>query len=82
MFLGQLQTKILEANGVLNVISITAYNKVGGTYSSNPIQQAISDMKTGQIVLTNNTIYSTQDSMFEIKYPEKDIKVLMRKRTN
>lgn len=82
VFLGQLQTKILEANGVLNVISITAYNKVGGTYSSNPIQQAISDMKTGQIVLTNNTIYSTQDSMFEIKYPEKDIKVLMRKRTN
>lgn len=82
VFLGQLQTKILEANGVLNVISITAYNKVGGTYSSNPIQQAISDMKTGQIVLINNTIHSTQDSMFEIKYPEKDIKVLMRKKTN
>lgn len=82
IFLGQLQTKILEANGVLNVISITAYNKVGGNYSSNPIQQEISDTKTGQIVLTNNTIYSTQDSMFEIKYPEKDIKVLMRKRTN
>ena len=28
----------------------------------------------------NNTIYSTEDSMFEIKYPAKDIKVLLRKK--
>lgn len=80
VFLGQLQTEILKVNGVVNIVSITAYNKVGGQYSSNPIAQPISNTSTGQIIITNNTIYSQQDSMFEIKYPEKDIKVLMRKK--
>jgi len=79
IFLGKLQQQILEANGVINVISIKVFNKVGGQYSSNTIAQAITDTTTGEIKIENNTIYSTQDSMFEIKYPEKDIKVLLRK---
>lgn len=82
VFLGRLQQTILEANGVINVIDIKVYNKVGGQYSSNTIAQAISNTTTGQIQIQNNTIYSTQDSMFEIKYPEKDIKVLLRKSVN
>ena len=79
VFLGKLQQQILEANGVINVISIKVFNKVGGQYSSNTIAQAITDTTTGEIKIENNTIYSTQDSMFEIKYPEKDITVLLRK---
>jgi len=80
IFLGRLQKQILEANGVVNVISIKVYNKVGGQYSNNTIAQTISDRTTGEIEITNNTIYSTQDSMFEIKYVEKDIKVFLRKK--
>lgn len=80
VFLGPLTTKILEANGVINVIDIKVYNKVGGNYSINTISQALLSTVTGQIKLINNTIYSTENSMFEIKYPEKDIKVLLRKR--
>jgi hypothetical protein len=79
VFLGRLQRQILEANGVINVISITVYNKVGGQYSSNAISQEILNTATGEIKIINNTIYATEDSMFEIKYPEKDIKVYMRK---
>lgn len=80
VFIGQLQTQILQVSGVVNIVSIKAFNKVGGNYSNNTIAQGISDKTTGEIVVTNNTIYSLPDSMFEIKYPEKDIKVLMRKR--
>jgi hypothetical protein len=79
IFLGQLQTEILGANGVINVISITAYNKVGGQYSNNTIAQAIADTTTGEIYLINNTVYSVEDSMFEIRYPEKDIRIFLRK---
>jgi hypothetical protein len=79
IFLGPLQRQILQANGVINVISITVYNKVGGQYSNNVISQEIVNPLTGEIQIINNTIYSTEDGMFEIKYPEKDIKVLMRK---
>lgn len=79
VFLGRLQKEILDANGVINVIGIKVFNKVGGQYSTNTIAQPILNTTTGEIKIENNTIYSTQDSMFEIKYPEKDIKVLLRK---
>jgi hypothetical protein len=79
VFLGKLQRQILEANGVINVISIKSYNKVGGQYSNNVISQTIANASTGEISLINNTIYSVKDSMFEIRYPEKDIKVYLRK---
>jgi len=82
MYLGRLQRKILEANGVINVIGIKVYNKVGGQYSKNTISQQILDTSTGEINIINNTIYSEADSMFEIKFPEKDIRVFLRKRTN
>ena len=80
IFLGRLQREILGANGVINVIAIKVFNRVGGQYSNNVVSQAI-DPTTGEITIINNTIYSTADSMFEIKYPEKDIKVFLRKST-
>jgi len=80
IFLGRLQREILTANGVINVISIKVFNRFGGQYSNNVVSQAI-NTTTGEITIINNTIYSTADSMFEIKYPEKDIKVLLRKST-
>ena len=79
VFLGRLQKEILNVNGVVNVISIKVFNKVGGQYSTNTIAQPISNTTTGEISIENNTIYSTRDSMFEIKYPEKDINVILRK---
>jgi len=79
IFLGKLQKEILNANGVINVIGIKVFNKVGDQYSINTVTQSIVNTTTGEIRIENNTIYSTQDSMFEIKYPEKDIKVLLRK---
>jgi hypothetical protein len=81
IFLGRLQTQILAANGVINIVGIKVYNKVGGNYSNNTISQAITDTTTGEITIINNTIHSTEDSMFEIKYPSSDIKVLLRKKT-
>ena len=80
IFLGRLQKEILAANGVVNIVSIKVYNKVGGNYSVNSVSQAITNTSTGEIKIINNTIYSAEDSMFEIKYPEKDIRVFLRKK--
>jgi hypothetical protein len=79
IFLGKLQKEILNVNNVINVINIRVFNKVGEQYSNNSISQSILNKNTGEIKIENNTIYSSRDSMFEIKYPEKDIKVLLRK---
>lgn len=81
IFIGDLQNKILEVNGVINIITIRAYNKIGGQYSTNVISQDILSDVTGEIRLINNTIYSTEDSMFEIRFPGKDIKVNLKKLT-
>ena len=79
IFLARLQQQILAANGVVNVIGIKVFNRVGGNYSNNVVSQEILNIATGEIKIINNTIYSTANSMFEIKYPEKDIVVIMRK---
>lgn len=82
IFMGKLYKKILEANGVVNIISVKVFNKVGGNYSNNTTSQKISNTTTGEVQIVNNTIYSKPDSMFEIKFPEKDIRVILRKKTN
>ena len=81
IFLGRLQREILSANGVINVIDIKVFNRVGGQYSNNVVSQAV-DPTTGEITIINNTIYSTADSMFEIKNPEKDITIFLHKSTS
>ena len=81
IFLGPLYETINNVIGVINILDIAVYNKVGGQYSVNPIPQQVNPV-TGRIVLQNNTIYSTEDGMFEIKYPNKDIKVYLRNKTN
>ena len=82
IMLNNLFNKIMDVEGVNNIIDLKIFNKVGGDYSINPIEQEILNETTGEIKIINNTIYSTQDSMFEIKYPEKDIRVFLKKRVN
>jgi hypothetical protein len=82
IFIGKLNNIVAAISGVNNVIGLKIYNKVGGNYSVNAVSQAISDTSTGEIVIVNNTVYSDPDSMFEIKFPEQDIRVYLRKRTD
>lgn len=80
IFLGNLNKEILSVNGVVNTIDIKVYNKVGANqYSINTISQELVDTSTREILVVNNTLYSDKDSMFEIKYPEKDISVILVK---
>lgn len=83
LFIGDIQVAIASLAGVYNVLEIKVYNKVGGQYSTNSIEQQYVyniDPNIRQIQLVNNTVYSTPDSMFEIKYPERDIRVTIMKK--
>ena len=79
IFLGRLEKEIFNANGVINIISMKVFNKVGNGYSLNTISQEVNNSTEREITIINNSLYSDGDSMFEIKYPEKDIKVLLVK---
>ena len=80
VYLAQLVETINNISGVLNVVDIRVYNKVGGSYySSNQISQAYLDDATRQIDLLGEfKIYGEPNGMFEIKRPEVDIKVRVK----
>ncbi|MCE2744156.1 MAG: hypothetical protein LW701_11430 [Fluviicola sp.] len=83
IYISQITDTLREIPGVINVVDIRAYNMEGGNYSSSLITQAIgprlsvigtSVYKT-EIEFVDNTIFGNSTSMFEIKFPDGDIKV-------
>jgi hypothetical protein len=83
IFLGSLIEKINNISGILNINAFKIYNKVGGNYSINEIEQTYTNSVTREINVDQNILFSSKNSMFEIKYPLKDIRVkLIRKNGN
>jgi hypothetical protein len=80
IYMSSLIEIINNVGGVLNVIDLRAYNKVGeGLYSLNEISQPYLDDETRQIDLTTDfTLFGESTTMFEIKFPNIDIKVRVK----
>lgn len=80
IYLSPLIEVINNVGGVLNVIDLRVYNKVGGNqYSVNEISQPYTDLSTRQIDISQEyTLFGDPVSMFEIKYPNLDIKVRVK----
>lgn len=80
VYLSSLIETINNVGGVLNVIELRVYNKVGGgKYSVNEITQPYIDTATRQIdTLEDYTLFGDPTSMFEVKYPTSDIAVRVK----
>jgi hypothetical protein len=79
VYMSQLIEKINNVGGVLNVIDLRVYNKVGGIYSVNEISQPYVDQSTRQIDVSQEyTLFGDPISMFEIKFPNTDIRVRVK----
>ena len=58
---------------------IKVFNKNGGRYSSNVTSQEITDLGTYEINLTDDfALFAEYDSMFQIRFPETDIRVRVK----
>ena len=86
IYLGKLSKAITDVGGVLNLMDLRIINKVGAGYSSNASVDPVvenSEYTAGSngtefLIDTNETGYmlnSDTDAMFEIKYPDTDIRV-------
>ena len=83
IYLSKITELLLQQPGVVNVVSLQFFNKVGGNYSTDILStnqnltmvqaQIIAQTGEVEIVPVNNKIRSSQTSMFEIKYPESNI---------
>jgi hypothetical protein len=79
IYISPLIETLNNVGGVLNVIQLRLFNKVGGgEYSVNEISQPYLDSTTRQINIEDMTLYGDPISMFEIKYPNKDILIRVR----
>lgn len=90
IFLGDLEKEISKLDGVQNLIALRCYNKVGDGYSdsettqplvgSAPCDTPVEDYSAPSdrridLQASDKMLYSETNSMFEIKYPNKDIYV-------
>ena len=76
IYISQLVEAINNVAGVLNVVDIKIFNRVGGNYSLNATSQSYIDAVTREINLTDDyVLFAEYDTMFEIKFPNSDIKV-------
>jgi hypothetical protein len=88
IFVGDLEKDISKLDGVVNLIELRCYNKVGEGYSNTEITQPLmdddrygSDTKRVDLMETDKVLFSDFRSMFEIKYPDSgDIRVNVKVR--
>ena len=89
IFVGDLKKEISKIDGVANLIDLRVYNETGAGYSSTqtnqelyyggdcnrPQEEIVPGRDRLDLDATDGIIYSDGDTMLEIKYPEKDIRV-------
>ncbi len=78
LFVGNLSKDIGSVSGVENVIDVRVFNKVGGEYSSSEVTQQYKDTVTKEILQSDNTIFMKSNQIFQIRFPNKDIKVRVK----
>lgn len=89
IFLGELNKDIYLIDGVLNIVSLKVYNVVDQTgikYSPTQTSMGYQDetiditasLYRRQINVLNNTLFVNNNQMFEIRYPENDIKIIAK----
>jgi hypothetical protein len=78
LFVGELFKEIGTVAGVVSVVDINAFGKVGGEYSTNEVSVGYVDETTKEIVQSDMTIFMKSNQIFQIRFPNKDIKVRVK----
>jgi hypothetical protein len=78
LFVGELMKEINNVSGVVNVIEIRVFNKIGGEYSSSEVSQSYKDSVSKEILQNDLTIFMKSNQIFQIRFPSKDIKIRIK----
>jgi hypothetical protein len=78
LFVGNLMKEIGNVSGVVNVIDVRVFNKVGGDYSPYEVSQTYRDVVNKEIQQSDRTIYMKSNQIFQIRFPSIDVKVRLR----
>jgi hypothetical protein len=78
VYLSELKSIIQNSNGVLTVTSVDVFNEVGGQYSSAETLMVYSNPETKAIGPVDDTIFAQPNQVYQIRYPNKDIRVSVK----
>lgn len=75
--LGDLRKKLTQVDGLLNINYIRVFNKVGGDYSTDKLDNTLLlDFNLNEIDLNSGVLRVTSDQILQIKIPERDIVII------
>lgn len=77
--LGALRGLIMKQAGVLNIVDMKVYNKVGGQYSQSISTQPYIPQTNREIQLIDDTIYAQPNEILQIRFPDTDIAIRVKK---
>lgn len=78
LFVGELMKEVNNVPGVVNVIDVRVFNKIGGEYSSSQVAQPYKDTATKEILQRDMTVFMKANQIFQIRFPQKDIKIRVK----
>jgi hypothetical protein len=78
LFVGDLSKELGNAAGVVNVVDIRVYGLTGGEYSTAEVAQSYVDDLTKEIAQSDSTIFMKSNQIYQIRFPNKDIKVRVK----
>jgi hypothetical protein len=78
IYLAQLNSLIQDENGVITVAGLQIYNEVGGQYSSAQTSMPYADEESRLIRPVDDTIFAQPSQVYQIRYPQKDIRVRVK----
>lgn len=82
LFTGELLREIGSTTGVVNAVDVRVFNKIGGEYSQAEVSQTYKTPETKEILQADMTIYMKSNQIFQIRFPNKDIKVRVKPLTS
>ena len=82
LFVGDLKKEIGNVSGVINVVDVRIFNKIGGKYSSAEVSQTYKDNISKEILQSDSTIYMKSNQICQIRFPQTDIKVRVKTPTS
>jgi len=78
VYLSEIRSIVQNTNGVLTVAGLDIYNEVGGQYSSAETSMVYSNPETKLIGPVDDTIFAQPSQVYQIRYPNKDIRVSVK----
>jgi hypothetical protein len=82
LFTGELLKEIGTTSGVVNVVEVRVFNKTGGEYSQAEVSQSYRNTATKEIQQSDMTVFMKSNQIFQIRFPNKDIKVRVKPLTS